>query len=172
MMKQLMKFHRIDSHNQTTNTSKNTPQFANIESTNDKKRTREKMTFLEILNYLFKLPWCQSTTGFIAVFYPNFNVTPCDKKYNFFHIFYSKILSNINLIHPLEIKMNPMFILLFQPSELSVAEECHHNIYKKVQERNTKEYNLKHTANFSSFSNFENFHRSIESSILPVYHRV
>ena len=64
-----MKFHRIYSHNQTTNTSKNTPQFANIESTNDKKKTREKMTFLEIHNYLFKLPWCQSMKGFITVFY-------------------------------------------------------------------------------------------------------
>ncbi len=124
-----MKFQKFYSHNQTTNTSKNTPQFANIESPNDKKQTREKMTFLEILNYLFNLPWCQSNTGFIAVFYPNFN--PCDKKCNFFHIFYSKVLSNTNLIHPLEIKMNPMFILFFQPSELSVIEECYQNIYKQ-----------------------------------------
>ena len=37
----------------STNTSKNTPQFANIESTNDKKQTREKMTHLEILIYFF-----------------------------------------------------------------------------------------------------------------------
>ena len=156
----------------STNTSKNTPQFANIESTNDKKQTREKMTHLEILIYFFKSPWCQPTTGFIAVFYLNFNVTPCDKKCNFFHIFYFKVLSNINLIHPLEIKMNPIFILLFQPSELSVIEECYQNMYKKVQERNTEKYKVKETANFSSFSNFENFHQSIESFMIPIYHRV
>ena len=127
------------------------------------------MTYLEILNYLFKLPWCQSTTGFIAVFYPNFNVTPCDKKCNFFHIFYSKVLSNMNLIHPLEIKRNSKFILLFQPSEISVIEKCNQNIYKQSPR---KEYKVKHTANFSSFSNFENFHQLNQSFIPPVYHRV
>ena len=42
IMKQLMKFHRIYSHKHTTNTSKNTPKFANIESPNDKKQTKEK----------------------------------------------------------------------------------------------------------------------------------
>ena len=131
LKKQLMKFHRIYSHNQTTNTSKNIPQFANMESPNEIKQTREKMTFLEILNYFFKFSWCQSITGFIAVFHPNFNVTPCDKKCNFFHIFYSKIVSNINLIHPLEIKISPMFLLHFQPSELSVIEECYQNIQTK-----------------------------------------
>ena len=134
-MKQLMKFHRIYSHNQTTNTSKNIPQFANMESPNIIKQTREKMTYLEILNYLFKLPWCQSITGFIAVFHPNFNVTPCDKKCNFFHIFYSKVLANTNLIHTLEIKRNPMFICLFQPSELSVIEKCYQNIHKQKSKK-------------------------------------
>ncbi len=123
--------HRIYYHNQTTNTSKNIPLFANMESPNEIKQTREKMTFLEILNYFFKLPWYQSITGFIAVFYPNFNVTPCDKKCNFFHIFYSKIVSNINLIQPLKIKINPMFLFHFQPSELSVIEECYQYIYRQ-----------------------------------------
>ena len=119
-----MKFQKFYSHNQTTNTFKNTPQFANIESPNDKKKTREKMTYLEILNYFFKLPWCQSTTGFIAIFHPNFNVTTCDKKCNFFHIFYSKVLANINLIHPLEIKMNPIISLRrdgVSPSDICIA---------------------------------------------------
>ena len=123
--------HRIYSHNQTTNTSKNIPQFANMESPNIIKQTREKMTFLEILNYFFKFPWSQSITGLIAVFCLNSNVTPCDKKCNFFHIFYSKIVSNTNLIHPLEIKINPMFILHFQSTELSIIEECYQNIYKQ-----------------------------------------
>ncbi len=107
----------------STNTLQtNTLQFANIGCHKNKKQTREKTTFLKFLNSVFKLPWCQSTKGFIAVFYPNFNVTPCDKKCNFFHIFYSKIVSNINLIHPMENRMNPMFISHFQPSELSVIE--------------------------------------------------
>ena len=53
-MKQLMKFKRIYSHNQTPNTSKNTPQFANIESPNDKKQTREKMTLLSVIEECYQ----------------------------------------------------------------------------------------------------------------------
>ena len=81
-----MTFHRIYTHKPTTNISMNTPLFSHMLSHKNKNEKREKVTILEILNFIYKMPWCQSMTGFIAVFYPNFNVTPCDKKCNFLHI--------------------------------------------------------------------------------------
>ena len=82
-----MTFHRIYTHKPTTNISMNVPLFSNNVSHKNKNKKREKVTILEILNFIYKMPWRQSTTVFIAVFYTNFNVTPCDKKCNFFQFF-------------------------------------------------------------------------------------
>ena len=117
-----MTLHRIYTHNPTTNISMNTPLFSHMLSHKNKNKKREKVTILEILNFIYKMPWCQSVTGFIAVFYPNFNVTRCDKKCNFLHIYTSNILLKVNLSHLLENRRNIIFVLLVHTSELSVIE--------------------------------------------------
>ena len=79
-----MTFLRIYTHYQTTITSKNTHPFANMKYKNEKSQLREKRINFRILNFKFNIAQTLSMTGFRAVFYPNFNVTTCDKKCNFF----------------------------------------------------------------------------------------